>query len=205
MPSKSKSQQRLFCMAYAVRKGKLKRSDVSKPVLAIADGDMTDKQIEDFMVRECSLVEYVKLLTEGEYDILFADGTKPSFDREPEVFIIVKPGFCSLAEEIIDRFTQEGFEMKRQRTKKLSLEESKKIYEVHKKEDFYDSLCKYMSSDTSIGITFTHPEMSEKDMFEKTGEIKDFFRDKYSESDMRNVMHSSDSQENMRKESAFYL
>lgn len=48
MPSKSKSQQQLFRMVLAVRKGKLKRSDVSKEVLDIVDGDMTDKQIEDF-------------------------------------------------------------------------------------------------------------------------------------------------------------
>jgi hypothetical protein len=50
MPSKSKSQQRLFSMALAVRKGKLKRSDVYKAVLDIVDSDMTDKEIEDFTV-----------------------------------------------------------------------------------------------------------------------------------------------------------
>ena len=50
MPSKSKSQQRLFQMALAVRKGKLQRSKAGKSVLDIADGDMTDKQIEDFCV-----------------------------------------------------------------------------------------------------------------------------------------------------------
>ena len=48
MPAVSKSQQRLFGMAYAVRSGKLKRSDVNKSVLDIVDSDMTDKQIEDF-------------------------------------------------------------------------------------------------------------------------------------------------------------
>lgn len=49
MPSKSKAQQRLFCMAYAVRKGELKRSDVTDEVLKIADGDMTDKELKEFM------------------------------------------------------------------------------------------------------------------------------------------------------------
>ena len=48
MPAKSKSQQRLFGMALAVRKGEMKRSDVYKEVLDIVDGDMTDKEIEDF-------------------------------------------------------------------------------------------------------------------------------------------------------------
>lgn len=49
MPSTSKSQQRLFCMAYAVRKGKIKRSDANKEVLQVADSDMTDQEIKDFM------------------------------------------------------------------------------------------------------------------------------------------------------------
>lgn len=50
MPAKSKSQQRLFSMALAVRRGDLKRSDVYKAVLDIVDSDMTDKEIEDFTV-----------------------------------------------------------------------------------------------------------------------------------------------------------
>lgn len=48
MPAKSKSQQRLFGMALAVRKGEMKRSDVWDEVLDIVDSDMTDKEIEDF-------------------------------------------------------------------------------------------------------------------------------------------------------------
>jgi len=48
MPAKSKSQQRLFGMALAVRKGEMKRSDVWKEVLDIVDSDMTNKEIEDF-------------------------------------------------------------------------------------------------------------------------------------------------------------
>lgn len=48
MPAKSQAQQRLFGMALAVRKGEMKRSEVSQSVLDIVDGDMTDKEIEDF-------------------------------------------------------------------------------------------------------------------------------------------------------------
>lgn len=48
MPAKSKSQQRLFGMALAVRQGELKRSEVEDEVLDIVDGKMTDKQIRDF-------------------------------------------------------------------------------------------------------------------------------------------------------------
>ena len=58
MPAKSKSQQRLFGMALAVRKGELKRDDVDSSVLDIVDGDMTDKQIEDF-AKTKGLKEYL--------------------------------------------------------------------------------------------------------------------------------------------------
>lgn len=57
MPSTSKSQQRLFCMTYAVRKGKLKRSEVTKSVLDIADGDMTDSEIKEFMELKESYIQ----------------------------------------------------------------------------------------------------------------------------------------------------
>ena len=48
MPAKSKSQQRLFAMALAVRRGEIKRSEVNGAVLDIVDSDMTNKQIEHF-------------------------------------------------------------------------------------------------------------------------------------------------------------
>lgn len=61
MPAKSKSQQRLFGMAYAVRKGEMKRSNATKEVLDIVDSDMTDKEIEDFAkTKHKGLKEYVK-------------------------------------------------------------------------------------------------------------------------------------------------
>lgn len=53
MPATSKSQQRLFSMALAVRKGKLKRTEVYKSVLDIVDSDMSNKEIEDFTTMEC--------------------------------------------------------------------------------------------------------------------------------------------------------
>ena len=48
MPAVSKAQQALFGMAYAVRKGEMKRSEVDKKVLDIVDSDMSDKEIKDF-------------------------------------------------------------------------------------------------------------------------------------------------------------
>lgn len=48
MPSKSKTQQRLFGQAWAVRSGKLSREDAWPSAIKIADSDMTDKAIKDF-------------------------------------------------------------------------------------------------------------------------------------------------------------
>ena len=61
MPAKSEAQRKLFSMAYAVRTGKMKRSDVGQEVLDIVDGDMTNEQISDFMIKETSsLHDYIK-------------------------------------------------------------------------------------------------------------------------------------------------
>ena len=60
MPAKSQAQQILFGMALAVRRGEMKRSDVSKSVLDIVDSDMTNKQIEDF-AKTSGLKEHLEL------------------------------------------------------------------------------------------------------------------------------------------------
>ena len=59
-----------------------------------------------------------------------------------------------------------------------------------------------MSSDLSTGIIVTKKTNTP---FEEIAEIKDKFRKKYAESDMRNVMHSSDSRESMDKEMYCYF
>lgn len=65
MPATSKSQQRLFSMALAVRKGDLPRSKVWKAVLDIVDSDMTNKEIEDFTVlKESNKYGTMKSLSE---------------------------------------------------------------------------------------------------------------------------------------------
>jgi len=46
--SKSVAQQRLFGMAWAVRKGSMERDEVPESVLKIVDSDMTDEQIKDY-------------------------------------------------------------------------------------------------------------------------------------------------------------
>lgn len=48
MSSKSKSQQKLFGQAWAIRQGKLDPKDAWPAAARIAKSDMDDKDIEDF-------------------------------------------------------------------------------------------------------------------------------------------------------------
>lgn len=119
-----------------------------------------------------------------------------------DIFIIIKPGFLNISDKIIEKFIQNGYVVKRSKSKKLLLSEAKELYSIHKDEDFYEPLCNYMSSDiTTAFILSSHGD----DIFEKTSKIKDELREEYGESDMRNVIHSSDSKEHMIDEMKIYF
>lgn len=213
MPSKTDSQSRAFKMAYAVRKGKLKRSDVTKSVLDIADSDMTDKQLRDFFdveeesLRLYPLSKYIKDVFESSpYDYInySSDIQTPTSAIPNHIFIVVKPGFAEHAADIVDMFEKEGFKAVNYKTKNLSLKEAQKLYKVHKDKDFYTRLCRYMSSGPSIAILFNTSDDLESSV-KKVAKIKDEVRSKWQKDDMKNVIHSSDSPENLWNEMAIFF
>lgn len=60
MPAKSKSQQRLFGMALAARRGEIKKSDLPDTAKDIVNSKITDKQIRDFAkTKHKGLKEYL--------------------------------------------------------------------------------------------------------------------------------------------------
>lgn len=120
------------------------------------------------------------------------------------IFVIIKPGFLPLCSKILQIFEEKGWNISQLRTKQLLLSEARALYSIHKNEDFYDDLCKYMSSGLTMAFTFTKNDAT-GDIFEETGKIKDIIRKKWGESDMRNVIHSSDSLEHMNKEASIYF
>ena len=61
-----------------------------------------------------------------------------------------------------------------------------------------------MSSGLTMAFIFSKNNAT-GDIFEETGKIKDIIRKKWGESDMRNVIHSSDSLEHMNKEASIYF
>ena len=120
------------------------------------------------------------------------------------VFIIIKPGFERISDLIINRIKEDGWNISRTCAKRLLPVEAKKLYSIHKDEDWYDDLCKYMSSGPSIAILWSRKK-KDSDPFKDMEKIKDELREKYGESDMRNVMHSSDSEEHQNNEMHIYI
>lgn len=124
--------------------------------------------------------------------------------RLEQVFIVIKPGFEDKSTDIIRRFERSGFKITKLRTTRLTLNQARGLYKTHRKESWYGQLCKYMSSGTSTGILFEYTG-DDGDVFEKCSEIKSSIRDLWGESDMRNVLHSSDNPVARDWESSFYF
>jgi nucleoside diphosphate kinase len=122
--------------------------------------------------------------------------------RKDHVFVIIKPGFYNLTGELFTTFTKHGYKVIKSKTKRLTLDEAKSLYEVHKKADFYNDLCKYMSSDLTMAFIL---KKKSDNIFKEFAKLKDEIREKYGESDMRNVLHSSDSYKNFTHESQIYF
>ena len=122
--------------------------------------------------------------------------------KKNHVLVVIKPGFENLLGTLCELFKQYGYKIVKTKTKRLLLSEAKSLYKVHAKEDFYEDLCKYMSSGLSTAmILYKKSDNIFKD-FEK---LKDMIREEYGESDMRNVIHSSDSYKNFTHESQVYF
>lgn len=121
------------------------------------------------------------------------------------IFTIVKPGFLDRTEDILLDFKEEGWEMVKTTVKTLTMREAKELYKIHKDEQWYDSLCEYMSSGPSRAIMFERPGQQDKGTYESVAKLKDGIRKKWGIDDCRNVMHSSDSMSAMEHELRFYF
>lgn len=131
------------------------------------------------------------------------DYINESIGERKKIFVVIKPGFLDKTSDILDVYKENGWELEFTTIKQLMPEEARKLYAIHKKKDFYKPLCEYMSSDITRAFIFTK-EMT-GDEFKEASRIKDEIREKWGESDMRNVVHSSDSKENFEKEASIYF
>lgn len=113
-------------------------------------------------------------------------------------FAILKPGFLDLQKDFENELEDNGWKISDLTKIKMGLDDAKNLYKSHEKEDFYDDLCKYMSSDKCIAYELYKDC---KDPIKDLKKLKDKVRDKWGKDDMKNCMHSSDSLENVKRES----
>ena len=126
-------------------------------------------------------------------------------DSMYNILVIVKPGFLDKTADIIKRFAEKGWTVGRIKTKQLLRDEAKRIYEPVKQEEWFEDLCDYMISDLTTAILFTKDKHMDSNMFKETNKLKDKIRNEFGESEMRNVMHSSDSLERLQIERGIYF
>lgn len=113
-------------------------------------------------------------------------------------FAILKPGFLEHEDEFIKMLNNNGWSIIQKKKIKLTLDQAKDLYSPHKDKEFYNDLCKYMSSDECLVVICSKDV---KDPIADMKKIKNKVRDAWGESEMKNAMHSSDSLENVVRES----
>ncbi|GAA0875723.1 nucleoside-diphosphate kinase [Wandonia haliotis] len=112
--------------------------------------------------------------------------------------------------KILDMIIGAGFTIKAMKLTRLTEEQAKKFYEVHKERPFYGELVEYMTSGPIVAA-----------ILEKDNAVADFrtligatdpaeaaegtIRKNYAESKGRNAVHGSDSDENAEIESNFHF
>lgn len=120
-------------------------------------------------------------------------------------FLIIKPRFLEHYDEIARELRMHDFLIIEADRRKLTLSEAKALYIVHKNKDFFDELTRYMSSGDSIGIAVLSPFKDRATAIEAVNDIKTKFRKKYSTDLTHNVIHSSDSYDNVIREAYIYF
>ncbi len=111
---------------------------------------------------------------------------------------------------IINDILDAGFEIMAMKMLTLTQEQAEAFYAVHKGREFYEPLVKFMISG-SIVVLVLEKENAIQDLRDLLGAtnspeaLEGTIRNKYGENNRRNAMHGSDSQENAKKEIAFFF
>ena len=123
---------------------------------------------------------------------------KENKDMYNNSFVILKPEFLSHKNEWIEALQNNEWDILDKKQLTLSKDQAAELYSMHKGKDFYDDLCKYMSSGECLCCK-CYKECNNP--IEEMDKLKDQIRNKWSKDDMKNVMHSSDSLQNVKRES----
>jgi nucleoside-diphosphate kinase len=125
---------------------------------------------------------------------------------------IIKPDAVSTgnAGKIIAHLEQNGFKLRALRMLHFTRKQAEEFYAVHKERPFYGSLVKFMTSGPAIPIVLEAPGAVKKlrDVIGATDPAEagpGTVRKLYAESKERNAIHASDSDDNARREIAFFF
>ena len=132
-------------------------------------------------------------LTTDEDGYGYTSAMLPQYDG----FIIIKPGFLKYTDNIIRDLHRLDFIVIEAMEKTLTREEAETIYSVHKGKPFYEELIDYMTSSPCIGMILLSPFSDRELTIETLKQLKERYRKRYSIDKARNVIHSSDSYQNV--------
>lgn len=135
--------------------------------------------------------------------VSFLKETNPKDPMQKDhVLAVVKPGNDNLIGKLCGIFKENGYTIVKTKTTRLTLDQAKQLYKVHAKEDFYGNLCDYMCSGPTTAFIL---KKKSDNIFDEFAKLKDKIREDFGESDMRNVLHSSDSYKSFTHESQVYF
>lgn len=125
---------------------------------------------------------------------------------------IIKPDAIkrNLSGKIISKLEEKGFKIVSIKMVKLSEEQAKQFYYVHKEKSFYNSLCKYMTSMPAI-VMLLSKENAIEDLRAIMGATDPnkaeagTIRKEYGLNIEQNSIHGSDSLESAKKEILFFF
>lgn len=111
---------------------------------------------------------------------------------------------------ILARIEKEGFKILGLRLLRLSIEDARKFYEVHKERPFYGDLCNFMSSGPIVAAALEREGAVAKwrEVIGATDPAQaadGTIRKLYAESKEANAVHGSDSADNARTEIDFFF
>lgn len=122
-----------------------------------------------------------------------------SLDSQRE-FVILKPEFTNKDRDFEELLNNHGWKVIQKKKQTLTKEKAEKLYAMHRHKPFYDALINYMSSGPCICYSVFTDDKTKKDPVKDMSRIKDEVRKVWGKDDMKNAMHSSDSEDNVERE-----
>ena len=115
-------------------------------------------------------------------------------------FAILKPGFTDKEFEFEQLLNNRGWRVVQKKKQTLSKQKAEELYKMHKNKSFYPALINYMSSGPCICYSLASDDKRKKDPIKDMNKIKNDVRKAWGEDEMKNAMHSSDSETNVERE-----